>query len=139
MMKEGTMSRHEEQRDRVCAIDGCDRLTDGSNLCRMHVREAEERWEALCARSRAERAARGDDAGEFKMVLCPRCRTNYFTPLGSPTRPGVLGPALSRTDRGDYGHKSLEERTFVCSDCGTEEALEVFAAITELGDSGAFN
>lgn len=55
-----------------------------------------------------------DEAGRKGYVLCPRCGENFYTPydvetsLGAPPR-----PALSRADN----------NTYICSPCGTEEAL----------------
>ena len=48
--------------------------------------------------------------------LCPRCLQNYFTPYGWTYVEGVSPPlpALSRRDN----------KTYICSDCGMQEALE---------------
>lgn len=52
-------------------------------------------------------------------VLCPRCRKNRYTPYGEgPPTPRCPYPALSRRDN----------RTYICSPCGTEEALQDFEA-----------
>lgn len=51
------------------------------------------------------------------IVLCPACKTNFYTPYGvkfseiMPPR-----PALSRRDN----------KTYVCSDCGRNEAMQDF-------------
>jgi hypothetical protein len=50
-------------------------------------------------------------------VLCPRCRQNGYTPYGverGPTDPPP--PALSR----------LDNETYICSACGTDEAMRDF-------------
>lgn len=63
-------------------------------------------------------------------VLCPRCGINYYTPTEKFTDPGTqpAPPALSRTTRDDKnGHDVPEkDRAYVCSSCGTHEALEQF-------------
>ena len=48
--------------------------------------------------------------------LCPRCLQNYFTPYGRTYVEGISPPlpALSRRDN----------KTYICSDCGMQEALE---------------
>lgn len=47
--------------------------------------------------------------------LCPRCRVNEFTPYdaGMKSSESAPYPALSRMDN----------RTYVCSWCGTDEAM----------------
>lgn len=48
---------------------------------------------------------------------CPRCRENRFTPYGVKRgKKDPLPPALSRKDN----------KTYICSECGVEEALEGF-------------
>lgn len=50
-------------------------------------------------------------------VLCPRCGVNFYTPYGVGWEEGMpFPPALSREDN----------KTYICSPCGTEEALEDF-------------
>lgn len=67
-----------------------------------------------------------------KTVLCPRCEQNLYTPYGEkldtermflmgndvliPASDAPHYPALSRTDN----------ETYICSDCGTHEALMDF-------------
>ena len=53
-----------------------------------------------------------------KMVaLCPRCNNDYYTPYSAEYSPGdPLPPALSRTDN----------ETYICSDCGSDEAMQEF-------------
>lgn len=48
--------------------------------------------------------------------LCPRCGKRYFTPYGEQYISGVSPPmpALSRVDN----------KTYICSQCCVEEALE---------------
>lgn len=47
-------------------------------------------------------------------VLCPRCEDNYYTPYEVKRQVrDPLPPALSRADN----------ETYICSDCGTEEAM----------------
>lgn len=53
-------------------------------------------------------------------VLCPRCERNMYTPYGATRAPQGAGineialpPALSRMDNA----------TYICSPCGTEEAM----------------
>ena len=56
-----------------------------------------------------------------KTVLCPRCGVGYYTPYGEPfdpTRGDPLPPALSRMDN----------KTYICSRCGTDEAMREFYA-----------
>ena len=49
-------------------------------------------------------------------VLCPRCKTRLYTPYDSeePISADALYPAVSRVDN----------KTYICSDCGREEMLE---------------
>lgn len=48
------------------------------------------------------------------MILCPRCERNSYTPYGETMGPNDPPfPALSRYDN----------ETYICSDCGTAEAL----------------
>lgn len=58
------------------------------------------------------------------MRLCPRCQTSYYTPYEEEmTRPELAPrPALSRTTRG----VPEEDKIFVCTWCGTDEAMEEF-------------
>lgn len=52
-----------------------------------------------------------------EIVPCPRCGINFYTPYGVTYRDGMpLPPALSREDN----------KTYICSPCGTDEALEDF-------------
>jgi hypothetical protein len=64
---------------------------------------------------------------EVTLVVCPRCERNLFTPYNIELHP-VAGrlmkerklpmyPALSRADN----------QTYVCSDCGMDEAMRDFA------------
>lgn len=53
--------------------------------------------------------------------MCPRCESEYYIPYAVPddimkeaVAVDTLPPALSRTDN----------ETWICSDCGTAEALE---------------
>ena len=51
-----------------------------------------------------------------EVKLCPRCLDKYFTPYGRTYVEFVSPPmpALSRRDN----------KTYICSDCGMQEALE---------------
>ena len=52
-----------------------------------------------------------------KTILCPRCKTNEYTPYGNAKKWNKSMPpfpALSRRDN----------ETHICSDCGTREAME---------------
>lgn len=54
-----------------------------------------------------------------EVVLCKRCRINYYTPYHAEapvSKEAPPFPALSRTDN----------ETYICSDCGTDEALRDF-------------
>ena len=55
-------------------------------------------------------------SSKVEVKLCPRCLENYFTPYGSNYVEGVSPPfpASSRRDN----------KTYICSDCGTQEAFE---------------
>lgn len=62
-----------------------------------------------------------------KTVLCPRCGEKNYTPYGEDWTPDApLPPALSRVDN----------KTYICSDCGTAEALLDFtgAGLTPLDE-----
>ncbi len=53
-------------------------------------------------------------------VLCPRCRRSYYTPYGESPPSDYWEapyPALSRMDN----------KTYVCSECGQKEAMRDFA------------
>ena len=52
----------------------------------------------------------------IEVKLCPRCLKNYFTPYDHNYVEYISPPmpALSRRDN----------RTYICSDCGMQEALE---------------
>jgi hypothetical protein len=52
-----------------------------------------------------------------ELVLCPRCESNHYTPYGFDYQPGdPMPPALSRVDN----------ETYICSPCGTAEAMRDF-------------
>jgi ribosomal protein L37E len=55
---------------------------------------------------------------EDKTVLCPRCGVNRYTPYdaGVDMTDEAPYPALSR----------LDNKTYICSPCGTGEALRDF-------------
>ena len=57
-----------------------------------------------------------------EIVLCPMCKTNFYTPYGVKWEEGMPPkPALSREDNA----------TYICSPCGTDEALADFFASME--------
>ena len=58
-----------------------------------------------------------------KDVRCPRCKLVYYN-KGS----GLTHPALSRRDN----------KTWICSGCGTEEAMFDFRTYTEAEDERAW-
>lgn len=58
-------------------------------------------------------------------VLCPRCQTNSFVPYGVVMSEPGDRPALSRTDN----------KTYICSACGTDEALLDWAGASLLPPS----
>jgi len=49
-------------------------------------------------------------------LTCPRCEVNHFTPYGVPHNEDVPRPAMSRV-----------ADIYICSQCGTHEALLDFA------------
>lgn len=54
-----------------------------------------------------------------EVMLCKRCRINYYTPYHATvpkSQDAPPFPALSRTDN----------ETYICSDCGTDEAIRDF-------------
>lgn len=52
-------------------------------------------------------------------ALCPRCETNTYTPYGEKWTTGSpMFPALSRV-----------AKTYICSECGTEEAMRDFSQL----------
>jgi hypothetical protein len=60
-------------------------------------------------------------------VLCPRCEQNRFTPYGVDWEPSMPAlPALSRADN----------KTYICSECGQDEALHDFFVRTPLTQPG---
>ena len=59
-------------------------------------------------------------------VTCPRCGANEYTPYGVKFEAGdPLPPALSRMDN----------ETYICSDCGTDEAMRDFAQLAPIPPS----
>lgn len=72
-------------------------------------------------------------------VLCPRCETNSFTPVGEPLEPGTSYPAWSRTDRDGDPDRPLGELLWVCSECGTREAMTNFATASLIEAAGGLN
>lgn len=51
------------------------------------------------------------------IILCPMCNKNFYTPYGVKWEDGMpFPPALSREDN----------KTYICSPCGTDEALADF-------------
>jgi ribosomal protein L37AE/L43A len=62
------------------------------------------------------RAMKKIKSSTISVKLCPRCLQNYFTPYGQTYVESISPPmpALSRRDN----------KTYICSDCGMQEALE---------------
>jgi predicted RNA-binding Zn-ribbon protein involved in translation (DUF1610 family) len=57
------------------------------------------------------------------IVLCPACNKNFYTPYGVYWEKGMPSkPALSRKDN----------KTYICSPCGTGEAFDDFVEM--MGD-----
>jgi len=57
------------------------------------------------------------------IALCPRCEMRYYVQYGTSgearrkaSEAGIYPPALSRVDN----------ETYICNDCGTDEALSQF-------------
>lgn len=60
-----------------------------------------------------------------EIVQCPNCKDGYYTPYGvNKTEIMPPYPALSRRDN----------KTYICSPCGTQEALDDFFGRGDLPD-----